>query len=113
MPVSWSDTQMVGESIYVLSIVFALVTGTAAALLAMLSWEILRYSPLGRVIFGLGVFQILFILYHVVVLLTPNVVTIQHLIHAGMYTIAALLIWWLAWVEREIQRETETEANPS
>lgn len=104
---------MVGHPVYVLSIVFALVAGTAAGIFALLSWEILRSSPVGQGIFTLVVLQIVFIVYHILVLITPEAIALQHLIHSVMYTMVALLVWWLVWVERRIQTDADPDVRSS
>lgn len=59
---------MLEHSLFDLSVAFAIITGTGAGLLALLSWEIFRRSPLGRAIFILSFTISVFIIYHVLLL---------------------------------------------
>jgi len=102
---------MVSDAMYILSVAFALVTGTSAGLLSILTWEILRYSPLGRVLFVLAIVQVVFILYHVLILVLPEAVFLQHFIHSVMYTTVAVAVWMLVWVQRAIKRRADEEAQ--
>ncbi|MFB6105001.1 MAG: hypothetical protein ABEJ57_08000 [Halobacteriaceae archaeon] len=104
---------MVTDGVYILSIAFAMVAGTAAFLLSLLSWEVLRYSPLGRVLFLLAAVQLLFVLYHVFLLLFPDAQFLRHFIHAAMYTAVAVAVWLLVWAQRKVLRGGNREVDPS
>lgn len=69
-----------------LAVAFALVTGTAAGLLSLLTWEIFRYSPLGRVVFALSTVMSLLILYHVLLLVFQAEPFVAELVRSVAYT---------------------------
>lgn len=104
---------MPGDSVFVLTVAFALITGTSAGLLSLLSLEILRQSPLGRVMFLFSIAMALFIFYHILVLIVPASTGLTHLVPSVMYTIVAAAIWLIALIERRILRRTTGVENPS
>ena len=79
-----------------LTVTFAIVTGTAAGVLALLSWEVFRQSAFGQVIFALSGLMSLFILYHVAVLgfgaHLPQVEVLQSLLYTGFAVFIGLMI---------------------
>lgn len=89
--------------IEVLTVVYALITGTSAGLLALLSLEVLRHSPIGRAMLLFAIAILLFIIYHILVLF----VTVPDIVMTGlpslMYTLLAAGIWTLVLVERRIE----------
>lgn len=59
---------MADPTLFTASVTVSLVAGTAAGVLALLSWEIFRASPFGRALFALTVVMVAFTLYHAVLL---------------------------------------------
>lgn len=95
---------MQGDPLFTLTVVFSLVAGTAAGLLSLLTWEILRRSPLGRAVFVLSAMLVAFILYHVVVLLAPELPAIANLFKSAMFTGATVFIWTMVWVQHRMRQ---------
>ena len=87
---------MPGGLIFHLTVTFAIVTGTAAGVLALLSWEVFRQSAFGRVIFALTGLLSLFIFYHVLVLgfgaHLPQVEFLQSLLYTAFAVFIVLMI---------------------
>ena len=75
-----------------LGVVFSLVTGTAAGLLSLLTWEILKRSPFGRGVQVLSVAMWLFILYHALILVVPEAVVLVGIVKSGLFTGIAIFI---------------------
>lgn len=100
-------------SVFTLTVAFSLVTGTAAGLLSLLTWEILRRSPLGRAVFVLSIVLVVFIGYHVVVLLSPNPPALANLFKSAMFTGATAFIWVMVWVQRRMRQRATGEVNTS
>ena len=83
---------MIEGAVFTLTVTFAMVTGTAAGLLSILSWRIFRHSPLGKASFALSMVLSTFTLYHVV-LITAGVGGFPvRLFEAAVYTGLAVFI---------------------
>lgn len=95
---------MTGGAFYDLTVVFSIVTGTAAALLALLTWETLRRSPFGRTVFVLTLVMVLFIVYHVVLAVTPAEPDYAGVVKSAIFTGVTLSIWMLVWSHLRMQR---------
>lgn len=104
---------MVGEPFVTLTVALSLVAGTAAGLLSLLTWEILRRSPLGQAVFVLSVVLVIFTLYHVVVLVSPISPMIAQLFKSATFTSAAVFIWTMVWIERRMRRRAAEQPNTS
>jgi len=104
---------MVGDPFVTLTIVLSLVSGTAAGLLSLLTWEILRRSPLGRAVFVLSIVLVIFTLYHVIVLVSPIPTLVEKLFKSAMFTGATVFIWTMVWIQRRMRRSAAGEANSS
>ncbi|MFB6239949.1 MAG: hypothetical protein ABEH81_16590 [Halopenitus sp.] len=100
---------MPGEALFTLTVAFSLVTGTAAGLLSLLTWEILRRSPLGQAVFVLSIVLVIFILYHVIVLLSPNPPMVAQLFKSAMFTGATVFIWTMVWIQRRMRQQADGE----
>lgn len=98
---------------YTLTVAFSLVSGTAAGLLAALTWEILRESPLGRASLVLAAALVAFILYHVVVLVSPDLPTVVSVVKSAMYTGVAAFVWTMVWFQRHVRQRADDRRNPT
>lgn len=76
--------------LFTLSVTYSLITGTAAGLLSLQAYEILRRSPFGRAVFVLSLVMVVFILYHAVLLLFPTTPPIATLIKSLLFTGVAI-----------------------
>ena len=94
---------MVAEPLYDLTVAFSLAAGTAAGLLSLLTWEALRRSPFGRAVFVLSLVMVLFIAYHVVVLVWPSLPGFAVLFKSVLFTGVAVFVWMLVWSQRRLQ----------
>lgn len=104
---------MPGEPLFTLTVTFSLITGTAAGLLSLLTWEILRRSPLGQAVFVLSIVLVAFILYHVIVLLSPTPPMIAKLFKSAMFTGATVFIWTMVWIQRRMRQRAAGGVNTS
>ncbi len=98
---------MVGETLYNLSVAFSLAAGSAAGLLSLLTWEALRQSPFGRAVFFLSVVLVVFIAYHVVLLVSPPAGGVVAVLKSVMFTGVAFFIWMLVWSQHRLQSRHE------
>lgn len=99
------------STLFNLTVTFALVTGTGAGLLSLLTWEIFRRSPFGRVVFSLSIFTSVFVLYHAVLLVVQAHPLAADLLRSLAYTALVVIIGLLARVQRRLsarQREVES-----
>lgn len=103
---------MVSGVAYTLTIAFSLVSGTAAGLLSLLAWETLRRSPFGRAVFVLSLVMVLFILYHVVVLVFTAPPAVLSTGKSALFTGVAAFIWLLIWSQHRV-RTSPVEEQPS
>lgn len=88
---------MLTDPLFRLSITFALIAGTAAALLALLTWEVFRQSAFGKAIFFLTFFMSVFILYHTVLITIAAESILVEVIESIVYTGFAIVVWSIAW----------------
>ena len=88
---------MFTDPLFRLTITFALVAGTAASLLALLTWEVFRQSSFGRAIFFLTFFMSVFILYHAVLLALAAEYILINVVESIVYTGFAIVVWSIAW----------------
>lgn len=94
---------MAGDLLYDFTVVFSLVTGTAAGLLSLLTWETLRRSPFGRAILVLSLAMVAFILYHVLLLVWPTNSPFVQLFKSAMFTGVCLFIWMVIWSQHRLR----------
>lgn len=89
---------MPDATLFTLSVTLALVTGVAAGVLALLSWEIFRTSPFGRALFTLTIVMSVFALYHALLLVLqtggrPSTEFVESAIFTGMALVVGSAIW--------------------
>lgn len=94
---------MVSDALYDLTVAFSLATGTAAGLLSLLTWETLRQSPFGRAVFVLSLVMVLFIAYHVVLLVSPTSAVFATLFKSALFTGTAVFVWLLVWSQHRLR----------
>lgn len=99
--------------VFLLTVALAISLGTAATLLAILNWEILRGSPIGRVLLLLAVVEGVFLVYHVVVLVGPEVSLSSQLMHSVLYTATAAMVLKLVGFQREVTRRSTPDEDSS
>lgn len=78
------------------TVVFALITGTAAGLLGLLNWEIFRHTAFGRVIAVFSLFIFVYVVYHAIVLLMQPDDLLLFIFESVTYT--GLFIFTLAMI---------------
>lgn len=84
--------RMTDTLLHTLSVPFAIVAGTGAGVLALLSWEIFRESPFGTVIGLVSLVMSTITIYHVVLItIGPESLFLQAL-RSTAYTIIAIFI---------------------
>jgi uncharacterized membrane protein len=99
---------MVSETLYNLSVAFSLAAGSAAGLLSLLTWETLRQSPFGRAVFVLSIVLVLFIAYHVVLLVSPTTTVYATLVKSALFTGTAVFVWMLVWSQHRLRSRPAT-----
>jgi Na+-transporting NADH:ubiquinone oxidoreductase subunit NqrE len=93
---------MVDTTFHTLSALFALVSGTAAGLLSLLFWRVLRESPFGTVIALLSGTMSAMIVYHVILFLVePNTLLLDTL-RSALYTVIAIFLWLVIVTHQQI-----------
>lgn len=103
---------MAYESVFALTVVYAIITGTAAGVLSLQTWEILRHSPFGKAVFFLSLVMALFILYHVLLLLLPTTTVPADLLESAMLTGMALFVGLLIWSQHRMRARSPSVRSP-
>lgn len=104
---------MLNNALEVATVVFAVVTGTAAGILALLSLEILRQSPVGRAMALFSFALVLFIIYHILLLFIGQSGPLISAITGLMYTAVAVAIWLIVLADLKIERNREETRTTS
>ena len=92
-------------TLYEVSLVFALVTGTCAGVLALLTWRILRESLFGTAVLVLSAVLVLFGMYHAIALLGVQRPLVIRVVKAVMFTGSALFMGLLIRAQSRLQRD--------
>lgn len=100
---------MSGGFAYNIALAFALVSGTAAGVLALLTWEALRRSPFGRAVFLLSAVMVVFILYHGFLVVADTPPVWAKLFKSLMFTGVAAFIWMLIWSQHRLRSHPAVE----
>jgi len=93
---------MTGSGLFHLSVTFAIVTGSAAGILSLLSWEVFRHSTFGRVVFAFSILMSVFILYHVLLMVVPEPRLFLSLVESLFYTALAAFVVYMVHVEYQL-----------
>ena len=87
---------MPGDTLFHISVTLAIVTGTAAGVLAVLNWEVFRHSVFGRAIFGLAIMMAVFILYHALLMsfkgTVPGITVLESVFYTGVTVFVGVLL---------------------
>lgn len=94
---------MVDSTVHTLSVLFAIISGTGAGLLALLCWRDFRESPFGTIVALLSATMSGMIFYHVVLfLLSPESLFLDTL-RSSLYTIIAIFLWLVIVTHQQIK----------
>jgi len=94
---------MASGVLFNVSVAFAIVTGTGAGILSLLTWEIFRRTAFGAAIFALTFVMSTFILYHVVLLVLQSNSSNTQLLECSMYTCLFVLTILLIHYQRRMR----------
>lgn len=95
---------MVHGTVHTLSALFALVSGTAAGLLSILFWRVLRETPFGTVIALLSGTMSVMIVYHVALFLVEPDTVLLDTFRSALYTVVAIFLWLVIATHRQIKK---------
>lgn len=95
---------MVHGTVHTLSALFALVSGTAAGLLSVLFWRVLRESPFGTVIALLSGTMSAMIVYHVALFLVEPDTVLLDTFRSALYTVVAIFLWLVIATHHQIEK---------
>jgi len=96
-------TRMVNSTVHTFSVLFAIISGTGAGLLALLSWRAFRDSPFGTVIALLSVTMSGMILYHVVLFPFAANTLFLDTLRSVLQTIVAIFLWLMVVTHQQIE----------
>lgn len=94
---------MVDSTVHTLGVIFAIMSGTGAGLLALLFWRVLRESPFGTVIGLLSVTLTATIAYHVILFVVAPDTVFFDTIRSALYTIVAIFLWLVIATHQQIK----------
>ncbi|WP_207592991.1 hypothetical protein [Halomontanus rarus] len=94
---------MFDASLQTVSILFAIIGGTAAGVLSFLLWNVLRETPFGTVVALLSLTLSGVTLYHVVLFVGGESVFLDTL-RSAMHTIVAIFLWLVIATNEQIQQ---------
>ncbi|PSP73682.1 hypothetical protein BRC86_08710 [Halobacteriales archaeon QS_3_64_16] len=97
---------MVTGAFFRLTVLFALITGTAAGILSLLTWEIFRQSPFGRAIFLLSGVLSAFTIYHVVLVIWEMNTVLDQVLKSVVFTGVAVFVWVMVRYQRRLRPHT-------
>lgn len=89
-----------------LTVTFAIITGTGAGLLSVLTWNAFRRSPFGKVIFVLTFTMAAFTVYHALLIVLPSEPLIVELFEAAVYTGVAGFVVMMLHTQRHMNART-------
>lgn len=95
---------MTDSLLHALSVPFATVTGTAAGILALLSWEIFRESPFGTVVALVTAIMSVITIYHVVLLAVGSETLLLRMLRSTAHTVIAVFVLLAVRSHRRLQR---------
>lgn len=101
-PIVRSD--MIDASLQTASILFAIIGGTAAGVLSLLLWGILRESPFGTVITLLTLTLAGVILYHVFLIIAGGESVFLDTLRSAMHTVVAIFLLLVIATHEQIQQ---------
>lgn len=93
---------MVNTSIHTLSILFAIIAGTGAGILALLFWGLLRESPFGTIVVLLSVTMSVMVFYHVILFVARPESLFLNTLRSALYTIIAIFLWLVIATHQQI-----------
>ena len=94
---------MTHSVVHLLGVPFAIVTGTAAGVFALLSWGIFRDSPFGTAIALLSVGMVALTLYHTMLLVVEPASPVLDVFRSTANTIVAIFIGLLILRHRQLR----------
>lgn len=103
---------MPGDAVFHVTVTFAVVTGTAAGVLSLLTWEVFRRSAFGRVIFAFSGLLSVFILYHVLLLVAGELGGLLAVLESVLYTGLVAFVILVVHVERQFSDADERVIRP-
>ncbi|WP_276255562.1 hypothetical protein [Halomontanus rarus] len=94
---------MTDTALHALSVLFAIVGGTGAGVLALLSWGVLRESPFGTVVALLSITLSGMIAYHAILfVLEPDSLFLDTL-RSALQTVVAIFLWLVIATHQHIE----------
>lgn len=100
---------MTDTVLHTLSVPFAIIAGTGAGLLAVLSWKIFRESPFGIVVVLLSFLMSAITIYHVILpVFGPESMFLQ-VFRSATHTIIAIFILLMIRAHRQLRGNTPSE----
>lgn len=89
-----------------LGIALALIGGTGAGVLSLLSWEVFRQSPFGKAVFALTVMMSAFVIYYTVVSAIQTDLLVVEILQSLIYTVLVVVIALMIDAQRRIRTDT-------
>lgn len=94
---------MVHSAVHTLSILFAIISGTGAGLLALLFWRVVHDSPFGTIIALLSAAMSGMIIYHVILFIHVPDSLLLDTLRSALYTILAIFLWLVIATHQQLK----------
>lgn len=94
---------MVDSTVHTLSVLFAIISGTGAGLLALLFWRVFHESPFGTIIALLSATMSGMIFYHVALFLFAPDSLLLDTLRSALYTIIAVFLWLVIATHQQLK----------
>lgn len=89
-----------------LGIALALIGGTGAGVLSLLTWEVFRQSPFGKAVFALSVMMSAFVIYYTVIAALGADLMVVEVLQSLIYTVLVVVIALMIDAQRRIRSDT-------
>lgn len=94
---------MVHSTVHTLSVLFAIVSGTGAGLLALMFWRTMDDSPFGTIVALLSAAMSGMIIYHVIIFPFASDTVLLDTLRSAIYTVLALFLWLVIMTHRQLE----------
>jgi|GEM_PF-1121644 len=94
--------QTIDHLLYTLTIGFAIVAGTGAGIMTLLTWTIFKETTFGRALFSLCLLLSVFTVYHVGLLVFTLRSTDADTLESGMYALLVVFVIFMVHHQRQI-----------
>lgn len=97
--------------IFRLSTLFAVSTGTAGFVLAVLAWQSFKGAPFGRGLAILIPFMAAFTIYHALLLAVPSLPLVTLIVESLAFALVVVFVGYMAWLHYRRLKTPQNEVS--